>query len=31
MEVEVDRAEYSPRGLTNSLGIRLPSPGAAPQ
>lgn len=28
-EAEVDRAEYSPRGLTKSLGITLPNPGAA--
>lgn len=30
-EAEVDRAAYSPWGLTSSLGITLPSPGAAPQ
>lgn len=31
MKAEVNRAEYSPWGLTNSLGTPLPSPGAAPQ
>lgn len=31
MKAEVNRAEYGPWGLTNSLGTLLPSPGAASQ